>query len=208
MESRRTVFSALLVLALALGSMLAGCSDGGSPNLAINTAEQDTLQPPPFNLTRFPYPEKADRPPEGYQFIKLATNTPQRGSDFDDWEVDVVWRWWGGDVYLDDVETGISIEPYGIPGWASWIGVTLPDEDEPWVEFMPHGLQFTGPQTARISWAECGLPQGVNPHDLEVWYWHQEINEYEYMGGIVYPQMKYIEFQTDHFSRYIVAAQE
>lgn len=214
MEREKLMLNGLLVAVLGLGLMLAGCAkinqeeDSGQMDASLTAAapSPEDMQPPPFDLTRYDYPEAADYPPEGYQFVPIGANFSRGCDDYDDWEFGIVWVWWGGDVFLDDSETGIVVGPYGIPRWAAWIAVTRPYEDEPWVQFEPHGLVFTESQTARISWAECGLPDGMDPEDFTVWYFHEEINEYEYMGGVVYPEEQYVEYDIDHFSRYVIAS--
>lgn len=219
MESKDLGFKALLIAVVGLGLVLGGCSQindanqGMQSDLVLNASPEpsspDDLEPPPFNLTRYQYPENANYPPEGYKFVPIGANRVSRATDDpcnNDWEIGIVWYWWGGDVELED-ETGIEVGSYAIPYWATWIAVTRPDSVEPWVEFEPHGLVFNYAQVARISWAECGLPEGLNPEDLTVWYYNEELNEYEYIGGTVYPEEMYVEYDIEHFSRYVVASE-
>lgn len=219
MESKKSILSALGIAALGLSLILGGCSqfeppdNDGSRDLSLTASPRptspDDMEPPPFNLTRYQYPESANCPPEGYEFVPIGAHRTVRSTDFpggDDWEIGIIWYWWGGEVLLDD-DSGIEVGSYAIPYWATWVAVTRPDSAEPWIEFEPHGLVFNYSQVARISWAECVLPEGVQPEDLTVWYYHEEIDEYEYIGGTVYPELQYIEYPIDHFSRYVIAYQ-
>jgi len=215
MESRKLNLKILLVIVLGLGFVLSGCSrsfdadSDRSADLGINSPAEEGTEIPQFSLTRHQYPEAANYPPTGYEFLQLGICSALRvtnGPYDDEWVAVVINKSQGGELWLMDCVSGIIIEPWGMPK-SGWIALTIPTEDEPWIEFEPHGLVFNYSQVARISWAECGLPEGVQPEDLTVWYYHEEIDEYEYIGGTIYPELEYIEYPIDHFSRYVIAYQ-
>ena len=214
MELNKLPLRALLISILGFGLMIGGCAqinpgDEDQPDPGLMTAapvpNPDDLEPPPFSLTLYDYPENADVPPDGYQFVNIGGDDPERATDCR-WVYGLVYYYWGGGVFWE-WRTGIDIGPYAIPYWSMWIAVTRPSYDQPWVQFEPHGLKFYYSQIARISWARCGLPPGIEPEDLTVWYYNEELGEYEYIGGTVYPEYQYIEYNVDHFSRYVVACQ-
>lgn len=214
MQTRQKLVWTSLILIIGFSLILGGCSQlnkeenetGSDLSFSSTPSSPDEVPIPPFDLTHYQYPEKANYAPEGYQLIPLSVSTPERATMDDDWACGLIFYWWGGDVFLDDNETmGIDVGSYGIPYFVKWIAVTRPEETEPWIEFEPHGLVFNYSQTARVSWADCGLPPGVEPEDVTVWYWNEELNEYEYIGGTVYPEDQYIEYDIDHFSRYVIA---
>ena len=67
---------------------------------------------------------------------------------------------------------------------------------------------FNFPQRARMSYAGCTLPPNVQPGDLEIWYWNEALNVYEYIGGDNDENHQRINFYLNHFSRYVVAGPE
>lgn len=217
MEATNVKQKMLLIAILAIGLMIGGCSQLNSDNpegngdlgITGSTAEGQEIVPP-FNLTHYPYPEAADNPPDGFLLIPIGVTPAERSVDDpygDEWAADMINKSKGGEIWLDDDMSGIVIEPWGVPN-SGWIALTRPDSVEPWIEFEPHGLVFESPQVARVSYAGYGLPEGIDPNDLTIWYWIEESGEYEYIGGTVYPDEEYVEFNIEHFSRYIVAGQE
>ena len=215
MKTKRKTLWGLLIVALGFSLILGGCSQfnpDGNSNVnesIIAPSSSSSFVPPLFDLTRYEYPEAANYPPEGYEFIHLGINASSRtitdgsnsfASEYVETDDDE-------EIFLDDIETGIEIEEDGVP-YDTWIMVTRPNEEEPWVEFEPHGLVFTSSQLARISWEDCGLPPGMDPDELTVLYFNVELNVYEDMGGVSYPEKKYIEYDIDHFSRYVIARNE
>lgn len=195
-----------LALGLGAGLVLMGCSELGPTDPNANTTTSVNEEIPPCNLTHYNYPAAASLPPPGYQFIQIGANNANRtiadlqnGLD----ETELIIKSQGGDMW--DNGSGIMIDPWGVPN-SIWIGMTRPDQDEPWIDFEPHGLMFTGTQTARISYAGCSLPPGIPVGDLVVLYWNEEQGIYEYIGGYNNVQEQYIEYPINHFSRYVVAA--
>lgn len=122
-----------------------------------------------------------------------------------DWVFTYVYRGVGAELWYEG--SGIVIQPNGAP-YSTWIAMTEPNPEGPWVEFEPHGLYFTKGQYARISYKDCPMPDGVSAEDLEVWYWNDELGKYELIGGNNNLTEQYIEFDIEHFSRYVVAGEE
>ena len=87
-----------------------------------------------------------------------------------------------------------------------WVTMDRVDPPEPWIDYGPHGTQFDIPVTLRISYEDCELPEGIEPEDLKMFYWNEETGEYELISETNNLEEKYLEGQTDHFSRYIIAA--
>lgn len=234
MKTRKRILNLLVIALMGLGLLLAGCSelnhDGATVNDSNPVAPKDGLtQPqddlynnsargtldgeggdsesgrklPPMDLTRYEYPAEANIPPPGYQFVEIGQNNP--GTTEDGWVYTYIRAALGGELWLNG--NGLVIEAYGVP-YNTWIAMTEPMPDEPWVEYEPHGLVFTSPQYARISYAGCELPAGMNPDDLEIWYWNEKLGQYEYVGGDNHIEEEYIEFDIEHFSRYVVAGEE
>ena len=190
-------------MTLALGLFLGGCSEIGQQDSTI-TGSSNSNEEIPFNLTHHQYPEAANYAPEGYQLINIVAPTNRSVNLYFDFDVaEMINQSKGGDVMEEN--TGITIGAWGLPN-SSWIGFTFPEDDEPWIDFEPHGMVFNSTQNARISFAGCEFPEGVDPQDLTVFYWNEELEEYEYIGGTLYPELEYLEYDIDHFSRYIVAS--
>lgn len=229
MKAKKLNLKALLIVTLAVGLILAGCAritppeEEGSPealSITAPSAPNDDVAAPPFNLTRHQYPEAASMPPEGYQLVQLGVKSLSRSTygdgDDDDYDiVDPADGIWAGKFVKRHRDKKIKLKKNmihlkkGCVPYDTWIIMTKPVENEPWVEFEPHGLVFDKPQTVKvkISYEDCLLPEGVQPEDLEVWYWNEELGEYEYMGGTNKINKQKIEFYIDHFSRYVVACQ-
>ena len=212
MEARELLIRGALILALGLGLLLSGCSqfnpvdndDQDKMDVRVPSAlvSAETEQPPPFDLSHYDYPDAADCPPAGYQFIELGANN--QGHD-GNWVTEYFTVGNNNRLKLDNNK--LKVNAGGMP-CDSWVAMTQPVEDEPWVEYEPHGLVFTSPQYARISYRDCQLPEGIDPEDLEIWYWNEELGEYEYIGGYNNVGAEYIEFDIEHFSRYVVAGEE
>ncbi len=203
METKKLLIGLLFII--ALGALLMGCSEL-SPTGSGQSAAESNEPIPPMNLTHYAYPEAANYPPAGYQFVRLganstarSTNDPYNGFDASEHVIQSQ----GGSMW--DGGSGIEIAPWGVPN-SVWIAMTQPNPDEPWVEFEPHGLVFEGAQVARISYVGCEFPAGVQAGELTIWYWNEELGVYEYIGGVNHPDEQYIEYSIEHFSRYVVAA--
>ena len=215
MEKRMLIMRSIVIMTLALGLFLGGCSEIGQQDSGITSSTSasapDTTELGPFNPTRHQYPEAANYAPSGYQLINIGVSNSRATSDGgcggdDDYAYGPVFYYWGGEVWLDDDETaGLDIGSYAIENWGMWVVVYKPDEDEPWLEFEPHGTVFQYSQIARVSYEDCDL-QGVPEEEMTIFYWNEETEEYEYIGGTVNTEEDYIEYDIDHFSRYVVAS--
>ena len=229
MKTRKILVRGTLLGVISLGLLLTGCSqfnpDGNSDvNESINApSSSSAFVPPPFDLTRYEYPQAASEAPDGYQLIQLGMKVESTvpticggGGDNDFEIVEPVDSLWAGKyvqegkkkkIKLDKNE--IVLEKDCVP-FDSWITMTKPVENEPWVEFEPHGMVFDQPQTVEVTlyYEGCELPAGVEPEDLEVFYWNEELEEYEYIGGYNDIENERITFFLDHFSRYVIASNE
>jgi hypothetical protein len=195
----------MLVLGLLIGLsavFMMGCSR--SNPVAPGNAQNNSLETvSPNTITPYQYPEAANYPPPGYQFIALVNPEEVTLSDY--WNFSYINKNNGGTVWLS--ASNIRIYPNGLP-YNSWIGIGKESWTSPWLEFEPHGLVFNFPQRVRMSYAGCTLPPNVEPEDLTIWYWNEELNVYEYIGGDNDEDHQRITFYLNHFSRYVVAAPE
>lgn len=196
---------------------LAGCSRLGDltgPQSSTPDGTAETFEPLIYD-----YPETANDAPEGYQLVHFHDSKPGVHVDDGD-EYDHAWQChWRGLEY-EGVASKIRFENGGSVRWnasgislpsgaldcnQTWIWMTREDPAEPWIDFGPHGTVFEVPVTIRISYANCQLPEGVAPEDLMLFYWNEVTGEYEFISDCNNLEGMYLEGQTDHFSRYIIA---
>ncbi|MCX6640765.1 MAG: hypothetical protein NTW14_09835 [bacterium] len=224
MTAKNLTIQMMLVALLSLGLLLTGCtkveeisSETGNSSLVAPTDDLNQ-ETPPLEITHYQYPEAANNPPPGYQFIHLTTPDPVRVIDdppqfvgpnyiykfINKSQGGSVWLSKGAPIPANPTFSGVVFSPWGLP-YSTWIGIYQPDLDEPWVEYEPHGIYFNGAQHGHINFSDCDL-QNVEPEDLTIWYWNEQLNEYEYIGGTVNLAQEYIEFNLYHFSRYVVAS--
>lgn len=67
----------------------------------------------------------------------------------------------------------------------------------------PHGIVFNGPVVIRLSYKDADLT-GVNEDNLRIWYYDEQANEWELIGGTVNKNEKLVEGTVEHFSRYAI----
>ena len=211
----------LWISILALIMFLGGCSRFGDvlgPQSSNNTeAASGTFEPVIYD-----YPEAAAYPPEGYQFINFHNKSAARldDDDYDD-DYDIEWEFTEAGQDYDGVAKHINFRdgdairwdgssavfPAGaLPCKKHWISMVRTDPPEPWIDYGPHGTRFDKLVTLRISYEDCDLPEGVEPEDLKLFYWNEITGEYELISEYNNLEEEYLEGQTDHFSRYIIAA--
>jgi hypothetical protein len=206
------------IAVIAVLVLLIGCSRFGDvtgPQSSDNTeVVSDTFEPVMYN-----YPEEANYAPEGYQLINIHVKSSTRlDYDYeDDYDFEWVNEWygelWRGVVKRIDDDRGGRIGWDGsgiiIPGhamrYSQHIYLMRTDPPEPWIDYGPHGLRFYTPVTIRISYRNCVLPDGIEPEDLILFYWNEYTGEYELISEYNNLEEQYLEGQTNHFSRYIVA---
>ena len=74
------------------------------------------------------------------------------------------------------------------------------------LEFGPHGLVFNSPVEVRLSYKKADL-QGFNEKDLKLFYYNEETELWEFIGGEVDEKKKIVIGFLDHFSRYAIGAE-
>ncbi len=208
---------------IAVLLLLVGCSRFGDvlgPQSSDNTeAASGTFEPVIYD-----YPEAANYAPEGYQLINIHVKAVGRldGDDDDgDDDYDFEWRqeidgieyegvakeikFYKGDAIRWDGSSA-TFPARSLPYSRYWISMVRTDPPEPWIDYGRHGTQFSMPVTLRISYANCVLPEGIEPEDLVLFYWNEYTGEYELISEYNNLEEQYLEGQTNHFSRYIVAA--
>ena len=73
-------------------------------------------------------------------------------------------------------------------------------------EFGPHGLVFNSPVEVKLSYKKADL-QGIEEEDLKIFYFNEETELWEFIGGEVDEKKKIIIGFLDHFSRYAIGAE-
>ncbi len=205
----------------ALLSLLVGCSRFGDvlgPQSSNNTeAASGTFEPVIYD-----YPEAANYAPEGYQLINFHNMKATIHMDGDN-EYDTTWTYVDGGQVYEGVARFLEHRHGGKVKWNKsevkfhkrawqnhsedlWISMIRTSPPQPWIDFGPHGLIFDKEIKIKIYYDECELPEGVEPEDLELFFWNEETGEYELHTERNDTNHRYIKGRTDHFSRYILAA--
>ena len=73
--------------------------------------------------------------------------------------------------------------------------------------FGPHGSQFATPVEVVLSYKLADLT-GVDENDLQIYYFNEDTNIWELIGGTVDTDKKKITVFLQHFSRYALAHSE
>jgi hypothetical protein len=192
---------ALLIMGLIFVAVFGmGCSTDSSSLGPISNDSEN------IDIANINYPD-ASTLPAGFVALTRSTSVIGGHADgtLDDHDNTVsknMKRDKGGDLYLDN--NGVSIPRNSIPVERLTITVTLPDEEAAIVDFGPHGTHFDCPVTVRISLEDFEIPEGVELTDLTIFYVNDN-SEWEQYNGIVGHNGDWLEAQTDHFSRYIIA---
>ena len=74
------------------------------------------------------------------------------------------------------------------------------------LEFGPHGLVFNSPVEVQLSYKKADL-QGIEEEDLKLFYYNEETELWEFIGGEVDEKKKIVIAFLDHFSRYAIGAE-
>lgn len=193
--TKKIIMIGSLLVILAVGLLMNGCSRTGptEPGTIDSAPQAQTSKSAPVFV-----PIGNNRQTDG----SLPGSNLLSGVNF---VFDFMTKELGGQLWLDG--HGIVIAPNGLP-YDTRIALAVPYPGEAVVDFEPHGLVFTSPQYARISYTGCELPPGISANDLAVWYYNEVSGEYECIGGNNNLLGQYIEFSIEHFSRYIVAGQQ
>lgn len=198
-------------------------TDESGDSIEKAVAVDDTLGA--FEPVIVDYPEAANHAPEGYRIINIHGKAEGRAHGDDYWWDDYErswWEWYSGQRWKAVAKrvyrrhggrigwngSGIMFPRGSLPGRGYWMYMMRVDPPEPWIDFGPHGLVFREPVTIRISYANCDLPEGIDPEDFVLFYWNEWTGEYELISQYNNTEEKYVQGETDHFSRYIIAAPE
>ncbi len=73
-------------------------------------------------------------------------------------------------------------------------------------EFGPHGLVFNSPVEVQLSYKKADL-QGIKEKDLKLFYYNEETELWEFIGGEVDEKKKIVIGFLAHFSRYAIGAE-
>jgi len=74
------------------------------------------------------------------------------------------------------------------------------------LEFGPHGLVFNSPVELQLSYKKADL-QGIEEEDLKLFYYNEETELWEFIGGEVDDKKKTVIGLLNHFSRYAIGAE-
>jgi len=99
----------------------------------------------------------------------------------------------------------ITIPQGAIPYSQLLVSMAVPGSAIAMVEFGPHGTQFNCPVTIRLNFSDYELPEGMSGQDLAIWYINDD-GVLELYNGTVTNNGQWLETTTNHFSRYIIAA--
>ena len=113
----------------------------------------------------------------------------------------------GGTIQVGDEAVGISSITFNPGDVQEDITVNFNLDSKRFsVEFSPHGAEFNYPVRLRLSYKDADLT-GINEDDLGIWYFNEEDNMWEFCGGIVNKEGKYVETTISHFSQYDVGGE-
>ncbi|GAB4333076.1 MAG: hypothetical protein Kow0037_11200 [Calditrichia bacterium] len=70
-------------------------------------------------------------------------------------------------------------------------------------DLAPHGIWFNNTVILRLSYKEADLTN-INEDNLRIWYFNEETNLWELVGGTVNKDKKYVQTEIQHFSRYAI----
>ncbi len=73
-------------------------------------------------------------------------------------------------------------------------------------EFGPHGLVFNSPVEVQLSYKKADL-KGFEEEDLKLFYYNEETELWELIGGEVNEKKKIVIVFLEHFSRYAIGAE-
>ena len=74
------------------------------------------------------------------------------------------------------------------------------------LEFGPHGLVFNSPVEVQLSYKKADL-KGFEEEDLKLFYYNEETELWEFIGGEVDEKKKIVIGFLAHFSRYAIGAE-
>ena len=74
------------------------------------------------------------------------------------------------------------------------------------LEFGPHGLVFNSPVEVQLSYKKANL-RGIKEKDLKLFYYNEETELWEFIGGEVDEKNKIVTGFLKHFSRYAIGAE-
>jgi Ni,Fe-hydrogenase I large subunit len=72
-------------------------------------------------------------------------------------------------------------------------------------DLFPHGIVFNSPVEIILSYKHADLT-GIDESKLHIWYYDENVNKWELIGGKVDTTNKVIKGYIHHFSRYAVAS--
>jgi hypothetical protein len=112
---------------------------------------------------------------------------------------------WGGQIKVGDYTHGYSSLTFLPVSVSQTVQVRFWWESTGFLEggseFSPHGLQFNSPVLLRLSYKDADLA-GVNELGLKIYYFNDNLNEWEALPSIVNPVQKEVIAWLEHFSRY------
>ncbi len=199
MKSIKGIFSALFVLAVAffLTINISSCSRENIVSMQ-ETSEGQTAQETVMS----------DHGPIKLLQTDAQSIKPLEKSRLDSifYAVRLVQARFGGDLTVGNILSGFSSISFGplslyddtIISFQYIAGNTLE------AHFRPHGIQFRRPARLTLSYKSANL-EGVDENSLRVYYFNEETQIWELIGGIVNKLTKTVTVEITHFSRYALA---
>ena len=111
----------------------------------------------------------------------------------------------GGTISIGDEDFGYSFLDFPANALSDSLNISFSWETSGLLQatFAPHGTQFDQPVNISLSYKNADLA-GVNPQDLRIYYYHEEIDTYELVESQVNLQNETVDGVIHHFSRYAV----
>lgn len=187
MKKNDTKFSAALFLAIAIAFILVSCSTDNTmaPNVVKDSyVVQSNTGPVTLLQVDNALGKRSGAELYAEQFITAAD---------------------GGALVVGNTLQGFStftFEPNALPQ-DLLISVSWCDGQFCEGVFNPHGTQFNQPVRVELSYKRAVL-RGIDENDLKVYYYNEDTDLWEYIGGEVDTENKVIVVYLEHFSRYAI----
>lgn len=81
------------------------------------------------------------------------------------------------------------------------------DTDNYIAEFAPHGIYFNNPVRLDMSYKTADL-SAINEETLRIWYYNENEQAWELIGGEVNTEEQEVSAYINHFSRYALAGED
>jgi hypothetical protein len=114
----------------------------------------------------------------------------------------------GGTIVVGDEASGYSSLDF-MPGDLNYDTIiTFRWDDQNYsAEFTPHGINFNNPVRLNLSYKTADV-SAINEEALRIWYYNDNENHWELIGGEVDTEKQEVSAYINHFSRYELAGED